>query len=154
MNFAKPNIRISLSLSLGEPLITDDRRLHQKTLKILSDVNSRTCVHRDCNSPSTVNPYGQLLAIVILTLIPSWSCYYKIPWKTRRCFDNPLSLLPCCSLSPEYPYGWFSHLSSIRSSPSCSCVTQKSSKYHLIFRKSSATYCSGISCLLSLWLIP
>ena len=32
--------------------------LHQKTMKILSVVNPRTYVHRICNSPSTVNPYG------------------------------------------------------------------------------------------------
>ena len=57
-DFTKSNIRISLSLSPGEPLITDDRLLHQNTLKILSAVNPRTCVHRVCNSPSTVNPYG------------------------------------------------------------------------------------------------
>ena len=35
MNFAKSNIRISLSLSLGEPLINDDRLRLLKTLKIL-----------------------------------------------------------------------------------------------------------------------
>ena len=56
--FTKSNIRISLSFSPGEPLITADRLLHQKTLKILSAVNPRTCVHRVCNSPSTANPYG------------------------------------------------------------------------------------------------
>ena len=38
MNFAKSNIRISLSLSPEEPLITDDRLLYMKTLKILSAV--------------------------------------------------------------------------------------------------------------------
>ena len=54
----KSNIRISLSLSPGEPLINDDRLRHVKTLKILSVVNPRTYVHRICNSPSTVNPYG------------------------------------------------------------------------------------------------
>ena len=57
-DFSKSDIRVSLSLSPGEPLITDDRLLHVKTLKILSAVNPRTCVHRVCNSPSTVNPYG------------------------------------------------------------------------------------------------
>ena len=39
MIFAKSNIRISLSLSPGEPLINDDRLRHVKTLKILSVVN-------------------------------------------------------------------------------------------------------------------
>ena len=81
MKFTKSNNRISLSLPPGEPLVTDDRLLHQKTLKILSAVNPRTCVHSVCNSPSTANPYGSLLAVVILTFIPSWSCYYKITWK-------------------------------------------------------------------------
>src|SRR3954470_23799087 len=33
MNFAKSNIRISLSLSPGGPLITGDRLLHVKTLR-------------------------------------------------------------------------------------------------------------------------
>ena len=38
MDFAKSNIRISLSLSPEEPLITNDHLLHVKTLKILSAV--------------------------------------------------------------------------------------------------------------------
>ena len=57
-DFTKYNIRISLSLSPGEPLITDDRLLHVKTLKILSADNPRTCVHRFCNSLSSINSYG------------------------------------------------------------------------------------------------
>ena len=55
-----------LNLTLGSryhfhpesPFITDDRLLHVETLKILSADTPRTCVHRFCNSPSTVNPYG------------------------------------------------------------------------------------------------
>ena len=57
-DFTKSNIRISLSLSPGEPLITDDRLLHLKTLKILSADNPRTCVHRFYNSLSSMNSYG------------------------------------------------------------------------------------------------
>ena len=55
---------ILLNLTLGSrdhfppesPFIPDDRLLHVKTLKILSAVNPRTCVHRVCNSlpPSTL----------------------------------------------------------------------------------------------------
>ena len=81
MKFTKSNIRISLSLSPGEPLITNDRLLHQKTLKILSAVNPRTCVHRVCNSPSIANPYGYLLAFVILTFIPSGLVITRYPEK-------------------------------------------------------------------------
>ena len=56
---------ILLNLTLGshyhfhpEPLITDDRLLHVKTLKILSADNPRTCVHRFCNSLPSINSYG------------------------------------------------------------------------------------------------
>ena len=38
--------------------------------------------------------------------------------------------------------------------PSCSWVSQKSSKYYSIFRKSSGAFGSWNSCLLALWLIP
>ena len=47
----------------------------------------------------------------------------------------------------------FSPLSSIRSSPVDSSISQKYSKDHSIFRKSSGAFCSWNSCLLSLWLI-
>ena len=43
MNFANSNIRISLSLSPGEPLGPDDRLLHQKIPKTPYDVLSRLC---------------------------------------------------------------------------------------------------------------
>ena len=42
------------------------------------------------------------------------------------------------------PSNKFSHLSSIHSSPSCSCVSQWSSKYYLILQKSLIAYCSAI----------
>ena len=53
MDFAKSNIRISLSLSPGEPLIIDDRLLHVKTLKILSAVT------REFVSVAFAIPYHQ-----------------------------------------------------------------------------------------------
>ena len=103
MKFTKSHVRISYSLSPGEPLITNDCQLHQKTLKILSAVNPRTCVHRVCNSPSTVKPLWITTCICYSYIHPQWSCYYKIPWKTRRGFDNPLSFLPCCSCHLNTP---------------------------------------------------
>ena len=39
----KTNFRFSQVLSPGEPLVTDDRLLHQKIPKILYDVLSRLC---------------------------------------------------------------------------------------------------------------
>ena len=42
------------------------------------------------------------------------------------------------------PSNNFSHLSSIHSSPSCSCVSQWSSKYYSILQKSLVAYCSVI----------
>ena len=50
--------------------------------------------------PSTL--MGNYLQLLFL-YHPQWSCYYKIPWKTRRGFDNPLSLLPCCSCHLNTP---------------------------------------------------
>src|SRR6187399_2273823 len=107
MNFAQPNIRISLSLSPGEHLMTDDRLLHLKTLKILSAVNPRTCVHRLCNSLPPIYPYGYLHALAILMIIPRRSCYYKMPQNILRCPENPLGLLSCSFISHENPYGYF-----------------------------------------------
>ena len=88
-------------------------------------------------------------------IIPHWSCYYKIPRSFLYCSENTLCLLPSSSLPHEYPFKKkSSHLSSIRSSPVDSCISQKYSKYYLNFRKSWVAYCSWNSCLLALWLIP
>ena len=46
----KTNFRFSQVLSPGEPLTSDDRLLHQKIPKILSDVLSRLCAHHLCHS--------------------------------------------------------------------------------------------------------
>ena len=56
MNFAKSNIRISLSLSPGEPLITDERLLPVKTLKILFEVFPRPLCPSTLQSPTTNIP--------------------------------------------------------------------------------------------------
>ena len=85
----------------------DDRLLHQKTLKILPVVNPRTCAHHLCNSLPPIYPYGYLYALVILTIIPRRSCCYKMPRNILRCLENPLSLLSCCFISHENPYGYF-----------------------------------------------
>ena len=104
MNFVKSNIRISLSLSPGEPRITDDRLLHVKTLKILSADNPRTCVHRFCNSLSSI----KLLWITTYTrhsyIVSQLILLLQDTPKLSLLFRESLSLLPCCSLSPEYPY--------------------------------------------------
>jgi len=85
----------------------DDRPLHQKTLKILSAVNPRTCVHRLCNSLPPIYPYEYLHALVILMIIPRRSCCYKMPRNILRCPENPLSLLSCSFISHENPHGYF-----------------------------------------------
>ena len=85
----------------------DDRLLHQKTLKILSAVNPRTCVHCLCNSVPPIYPYGYLCALVILTIIPRRSCCYKRPRNILRCLENPLSLLSGSFISHENPDGYF-----------------------------------------------
>ena len=107
MNFAKPNIRISLSLSPGECLKIDDRLLHQKTLKILSVVNPRTYAHHLCNSLPPIYPYGYLYAHIILMIIPRRSCCYNMSRNILHCFENPLSLMSCSFISRENPYGYF-----------------------------------------------
>ena len=56
--FANSKIRISWSHPPGEPLTAEDRLLHQKIPKILSDVLSRLCARRFCNSLSSIYPYG------------------------------------------------------------------------------------------------
>ena len=85
----------------------DDRLLHQKTLKILSAVNPRTCVHHLCNSLPPIYPYGYLHALAILMIIPRRSCCYKMPRNILRCLENPLSLLSRSFVSHEDPYGYF-----------------------------------------------
>ena len=54
----KTNFRLSQVLSPGEPLVTDDRLLHQKIPKILSNVLLRLCARRLCNSLPPNYPYG------------------------------------------------------------------------------------------------
>ena len=64
----------------------------------------------------------------ILSIVPRIFCAY--------CLAVP------CHLNT--PTDNFSPLSSIRSSPSCSCVSQWSSKYYSILQKSLVAYCSII----------
>ena len=153
MNFAKYNIRISLSLSPGEHHITDDRLLHQKTLKILSAVNPRTCAHRLCNSLPPIYPYGYLCAFVILMIVPRRSCCYKMPRNTLHCPENPLSYCLAVLFHMKTLMVISSHLLRIRSSQLFMCLA-KFFWILSIFRKSSATCYSWNSCLLALGLIP
>ena len=63
-----------------------------------------TCAHRLCKFPTTVISLW-ITAYTCHSYIQShWSCYYKMPRTALRCSENPLSLLPCSSLSPEYTY--------------------------------------------------
>ena len=61
--------------------------------------------------------------LAIHTMLPSWSCYYKIPRNSLCCSENPLSLLPCSSWHMNLPTDNFSHLPSIHSSPVDSCMS-------------------------------
>jgi hypothetical protein len=102
--FTNSNSRFLLLLPPSEPFIPDDRLLHQKTSKILSDVLLRTCAHHFCNSlpPSTpmdnyihmpfILPFS--IALVITRYIKIFSDFLRI-----------LVPLPCSSLPHEYPYG-------------------------------------------------
>ena len=54
----KSNFRFSQVPSTGEPLVTDDRLLHQKISKILSDFLSRPCARCFCNSLPPKYPQG------------------------------------------------------------------------------------------------
>ena len=54
----KTNFRFSKILSPGEPLTSDDCRLHQKISKILSDILSRPCARCFCHSLPPKYPYG------------------------------------------------------------------------------------------------
>ena len=117
MDFAKSNIRISLSLSPGEPFITDDRLLQQKILIILSDVLLKLCAiafaipyHRKIPMDKYIHLSFLLLFLVdliigrypeILSIDPRILCAYclAVPFHLNTPTDN------------------FSPLSSIHSSP-------------------------------------
>ena len=86
MIFAKSNIRISLSLSPGEPLIIDDRLLHVKTLKILSAVT------REFVSVAFAIPYHQNIPMdkyIHLTFILSSPVALVITRCPEILFDIP-----------------------------------------------------------------
>ena len=55
-----------------------------------------------------------------------------------------MCLLSCNSLPHEYPYKQILALVEYPLIPSCSCVSQKSSKYYSILQKSLVAYCSTI----------
>ena len=116
-----------------------------------STMFSRVFVPSHLRFPSTVNPYEKLLTLAIHTIIPRWSCYYKIPRHSLYCSENPLCLLPCSFFSPEYTYKLILTHTKDLFLLSCSCVSQKSSKYYSIFRKSCVACYSWNSCLLALW---
>ena len=68
--------------------------------------------------------------------------------------ENILCLLPCSSLPPEYTYKLILTHTEDLFLPSCSCVPQRTSKYYLVFRKSSTACCSWNSCILAFRSIP
>ena len=70
MNFAKSNIRISLSLSPGEPFIIDDRLLQQKILIILSDVLLKLCAIAFAIPYHRKIPMDKYLHLSFLLLFP------------------------------------------------------------------------------------
>ena len=120
----------------------------------IENLGCYTCAHRLCKSLPPIYPYGYLHALVILMIIPRRSCCYNMPRNILRCPENPWSLLSCSFISHETPHGYF--LTNYRGPVllDCSYVSQSSSEYFSMFRKSSAGCYSCNSCLLALWLIP
>ena len=117
MNFAKSNIRISLSLSPGEPLIIDDRLLHVKTLKILSAV-TREFVSVAFAIPYHQNiPMDKYIHLSFLLLFPVDLVIGRYP---EILSIDPRILCAYCLAVPFHlntPTDNFSPLSSIQSSP-------------------------------------
>ena len=113
----KTNFRFSKIVSPGEPLTPDNRLLHLKIPKILSDVLSRTCAHRVCNPTTetslwiatyTCHPY---LHFRLLLLLQDTLNYFPL---FRESFVlAALQLLFCLNTPTDNS----SHLSGIRSSP-------------------------------------
>ena len=117
MIFLKSNVRFSRILLPKSPFSPYDSLLHQKISEILFDILLRLCAHHFCYSRPPINPYGKLLTLAIHTIIPHWSCYYKIPWSF---FTVPKILCAYCLAvlcHMNTPSNKSSHLSSIRSSP-------------------------------------
>ena len=115
--FAKSNIRISLSLSPGEPLIIDDRLLHVKTLKILSAV-TREFVSVAFAIPYHRNiPMDKYIHLSFLLLFPVDLVIGRYP---EILSIDPRILCAYCLAVPFHlntPTDNFSPLSSIHSSP-------------------------------------
>ena len=144
MDFAKSNIRISLSLSPGEPLIIDDRLLHVKTLKILFAV-TREFVSVAFAIPYHQNiPMDKYIHLSFLLLFPVDLVIGRYP---EILSIDPRILCAYCLAVPFHrntPTDNFSPLSSIHSSPVVHVFhnglwnTIRSSK------NSSVAYCSAI----------
>ena len=115
MDFANSNIRISLSLSPGEPLITDDRLLHVKTLKILSAV-TREFVFVAFAIPYHQNiPMDKYIQLSFLLLFPVDLVIGRYP---KILSIDTRILCAYCLAVPFHmntPTNKSSHLSSIRS---------------------------------------
>ena len=154
MNFAKSNIRISLSLSPGEHLMIDDRLLHQKTLKILSADNPRPL----CSSPWQITATDISLWISVCTchshdhsssllLLQDASKYSPLSWESFE--FTVLQFYLAWKPLRLFPYNYRGSVLL-----NCSYVSLNSSEYFLTFRKFSAASYSWNSYLLGLWLIP
>ena len=152
---------ILLTLTLGSrnyfsrrALIPEDHLLRQKILRISLDIFPRPL----CSSPL------QFTATDISLWISACTCYSHDHFSSLLLLQDASN---CSLLSREsfeftvlqFYFAWkplrvFPHIYRGSVLLNCSCVSQNSSEYFSIFRKSSAAGYSWNSCLLALWLIP
>jgi hypothetical protein len=105
-------------------LILEDHLLHQKILRISLDNFSRPLRSSPYNFVSPTSPYGWLLTLVIHTIIPRRSCYYKMPRNTLH-FPRILWVYCLAVLSAWKTLRLIPHIYRGSVYPDCSCVSQK-----------------------------
>ena len=149
---------ILLTLTLGSrnyfsrrALIPEDHLLRQKILRISLDFSPRPL----CSSAL------QFTATDISLWISACTCYSHDHFSSLLLLQDASNYSPLSRESFEFtvlqfyfawkPLRFFSHIYRGSVLLNCSCVSQNSSEYFSIFRKSSA---ACYSCLLALWLIP
>ena len=152
---------ILLTLTLGSrnyfsrrALIPEDHLLRQKILRISLDIFSRPL----CSSPL------QFSATDISLWMFASTCHSHDHSSSLLLLQDALKYSPLSRESFEFtilqfyfarkPLQVFPHIYRVSVLLNCSCVSQNSSEYFSIFRKSSAACYSWNSCLLALWLIP